>query len=170
MNVHFFNIWLGKTKDIPCRIVCSVEGLEWFFYNNVPAYEKMKDVLGLSTSVTTSSEQEKPSDINGTLDPEKQTPTNVDNSLMERLMPIQIECTTGAVMVGNTELKSMLIFEAAKMDGIYSITESRSAMDFYKAVFDAILIKPQISIKDNMDFTKVDENPERVIQSLSRER
>ncbi|KAG2229708.1 hypothetical protein INT48_004225 [Thamnidium elegans] len=161
---------IGKTKDLPCRIVCSVEGLEWFFYNNVPAYEKMKDVLGLSTTVTTSSEQEKPSDINGTPDPEKQTPINVDNSLMERLMPIQIECTTGAVMIGNTELKSMLIFEAAKMDGIYSITESRSAMDFYKAVFDTILIKPQISIKDNMDFTKVDENPERVIQSLSRER
>lgn len=133
----------------------------------------MKDVFGLSTTNTTGSEQEleeKPSDINGTLDPENQTPINVDNSLMERLMPIQIECTTGAVMIGNTELKSMLIFEVSKLNGIYSITESRSAMDYYKAVFDALLLKPQISIKDNMDFTKVDENPERVLQPLSRER
>jgi hypothetical protein len=147
-------------------MACSVEGLEYFIYNNTPAYDKMKDVLGLST--TTSVEQEKPSEIRGTLDPESQTPIHVDNSLMERLMPFQFECITGAVMIGNTELKSMLVWQVSKADGIYSITKSRSAMDFYKSVFDLVLIKPQISMKDNMDFTKVDENAETVIQPLPR--
>lgn len=143
-----------------------MEGLEYFVYNNTPAYNKIKDVLGISTS--TSLEQELPSKIRGRLDPESQTPIHVDNSLMERLMPIQFECTTGAVMIGNTELKSMLVLKVSKADGIYSITKARSAMDFYKSVFDLVLIKPQISMKDNMDFTKVDENAETVIQPLPR--
>lgn len=41
--------FLDQSKSkLPCRIVCSVEGLEWFIYNNVPAYEAMKNILGMS--------------------------------------------------------------------------------------------------------------------------
>lgn len=147
-----------------------MEGLEYFVYNNTPAYEKMKDALGLSSAASTTSSEETSSSagIRGTLDPESQTPIHVDNSLMERLMPFQFECTTGAIMIGNTELKSMLVWQVSKADGIYSITKSRSAMDFYKSVFDLVLIKPQISMKDNMDFTKVDEFSETVIHPLPR--
>lgn len=133
----------------------------------------MKDILGLSTptthSASTSSvEQEKLTDVRGTLDPESQTPIHVDNSLMERLMPFQFECTTGAVMIGNMELKSMMVVTLSEASGIYSITKSRSSMDFYKSVFDFVLRKPQINIKDNMDFTKVEENTERVIRPIQK--
>lgn len=38
---------------LPCRIVCSVEGLEWFLYNNTPVYEGMKELLELETTTTT---------------------------------------------------------------------------------------------------------------------
>ncbi|CAO3610069.1 unnamed protein product [Mucor hiemalis] len=160
----------GKTKDLPCRVVCSVEGFECFFYNNTPAYNRMKDVLGLSTTTTTSTADSTTSfgqekmNIRGTLDPESQTPIHVDNSLMERLMPFQFECTTGAVMIGNMELKSMMVVKLSQASGIYSITKARSSMDYYKSVFDFVIRKPQISLKDNMDFTNVDENAERVIK------
>ncbi|KAI8376426.1 uncharacterized protein BYT42DRAFT_386218 [Radiomyces spectabilis] len=39
----------------PCRVVCHVEGLEWFIYNNAPAYERMKDILGMTTTATNQS-------------------------------------------------------------------------------------------------------------------
>lgn len=169
----------GKTNNLPCRVVCSVEGLEWFFYNNAPAYDKMKDILGLSTMETNNAstagatidendDEKKLTDIRGTLDPESQTPINVDNSLMERLMPIQFECTTGAVMIGNTEIKSMLVWKVSQASGIYSLTKSRSSMDYYKSVVDFILRKTQISLKDNMDYTNVQETTERVIKPLPR--
>lgn len=142
----------------------------------------MKDVLGLSVHTTnttstmesmepqTSSEQEKLTTIvGGAVDPESQTPMNVDNnSLMERLMPFQFECTTGAIMIGNTELKSMLVWTVAQAGGTYSITKSRSSMDYYKTIVDVVLTKPQVSLKDNMDYTNVDENTERVIKPIPR--
>lgn len=130
----------------------------------------MKDVLGLSTTTTTSTADSTTSfgqekmNIRGTLDPESQTPIHVDNSLMERLMPFQFEFTTGAVMIGNMELRSMMVIKLSQASGIYSITKARSSMDYYKSVFDFVIRKPQISLKDNMDFTNVDENAERVIK------
>lgn len=154
---------IDKARDVPCRVSCKVEGLEWFFYNNAPAYERMKDVLGLSTSdshqtsTTVEMEHKELNRAHGIVDPESQTPMNVDNSLMERLMPFQFEFTTAAVMIGNTELKSMLVWKVSQASGIYSITKPRSSMDFYKSVIDVILRKVQISLKDNMDYTNVDE-------------
>jgi hypothetical protein len=140
----------------------------------------MKDILGLSTMETNntstaagatideSDDKKKLADIRGTLDPESQTPINGDNSLMERLMPIQFECTTGAVMIGNTEIKSMLVWKVSQASGIYSLAKSRSSMDYYKSVIDFILRKTQISLKDNMDYTNVQETTERVMKPLPK--
>ncbi|KAI9475562.1 MAG: hypothetical protein EXX96DRAFT_506047 [Benjaminiella poitrasii] len=173
----------GKTSNLPCRVVCSVEGFEWFFYNNAPAYNRMRDILGLSpmdsnstsTSSSLSTEQEKLnySNNNNNRDPESQTPTLQDsttNSLMERLIPLQFECTTGAVMIGNTDIKSMLVCKVSQASGIYSLTKSRSSMDYYKSVIDFVLRKPQILLKDNMDYTAVveEETIDRVITPLPR--
>lgn len=122
----------------------------------------MKDILGLSTTETSNSsgrpisEIEKLTDLHGILDPENQIPINVDTSLMERLLPIQFECTEGAVMIGNTELKSMLVVKTTQANGIYSITKSRSSLDYYKSVVDVILRKPQFSLKDNMDYATIE--------------
>ncbi|KAI8065374.1 uncharacterized protein B0P05DRAFT_589949 [Gilbertella persicaria] len=163
----------GKTSHSPCRIACKVEGLECFIYNNKPAYDRMKSVLGLSPvetnpSTTAGTEQEKLTvETRAALDPESQTPMNGDNhSLLERLMPIQFECTTGAVMIGNTEIKSMIVCKMPQASGIYSISKSRSSMDYYKTVLDVVLRKPQVSLKDNMDFTRVD--AERARKPLPR--
>lgn len=133
----------------------------------------MKDILGLSPMDTSNTDQQekKLTDISsggGTMDPESQSPIHVDNSLMERLMPIQFECTTGAVMIGNTEIKSMLVWKVSQASGIYSLSRARSSMDYYKSVMDFILRKVQISLKDNMDYTNVDETTERVIKPLPR--
>lgn len=95
-----------------------------------------------------------PSQRTGTGDPEKQTPVaEMEAPLFRKLMPLQFECTTGAVMIGNNDLRHMIVAEVAQASGTYSATRSRTEMDHYKSVLDLSLRKPQISLKSNMDFT-----------------
>ncbi|KAG2221009.1 hypothetical protein INT45_009258 [Circinella minor] len=163
----------SKSK-LPCRIVCSMEGLEWFIYNNSPAYESMRSALGVPSSSSSSSPPSSspsssvpsssfnnnqgkstitpsPPSRNEIRDPESQVP--VETSVLLRLMPVQFECTTGAIMIGNNELRSMIVGQYVQASGIYSVSESRAEMDQYKSVFDLTFRKLQVSLKDNMDFT-----------------
>jgi hypothetical protein len=50
--LHYACNFIDSTK-LPCRIVCSVEGLEGFIYNNVFFYQRIKDILGLETDNST---------------------------------------------------------------------------------------------------------------------
>lgn len=86
-------------------------------------------------------------------DPESQVFSPiVEASLLRRLMPIQFECTTGAVMIGNNELRSMIVGELVQANGIWSTMAPRVEMDQYKSVLDLVLRSPRISLKDNMDY------------------
>ncbi|KAI8885057.1 hypothetical protein K501DRAFT_284510 [Backusella circina FSU 941] len=153
-----------------------MEGLEWFFYNNAPAYHRMKDILGLQTHTSSPTESDSPDQekviemtkMLPTVDPENQSPNPAEFSLMERLLPLQFECTTGAVMIGNTELKSMLVMKTAQASGIYSIAKPRSKMDFYKSEVDVVLRRTQINLKDNMDYTSAEVPEERILQPLPK--
>ncbi|CEI92101.1 hypothetical protein RMCBS344292_06374 [Rhizopus microsporus] len=143
-------------KDLPCRIVCNFEGLEYFIYNNIPAYDKLKDILGLSPTTTTTRNSSGTSFEQLNHDQTfSSDPSNSHTSLFERLLPIQFECTKGAVLIGNMELKTILVFQMVQANGIYSITKPRSSMDCYKSTVDFAVRKPQISLKDNVDFSQV---------------
>ncbi|ORZ07569.1 hypothetical protein BCR42DRAFT_150196 [Absidia repens] len=152
----------SSTKDdtkLPCRVVCSLEGLEGFIYNNIPIYERMKVILGLETAPEPTQRSDDTFTINGTpgvLDPENQTTS--ESSLLQRLMPIQIECTTGAIIIGNQQLQSYIVVKATQVSGTYSTGQSRTPMDYYKATLDLILRKPQISLEKNEHYTKECQN------------
>ncbi|KAI8360778.1 hypothetical protein BD560DRAFT_491673 [Blakeslea trispora] len=159
----------GKSSDLPCRVACQLEGVECFIYNNVPAFDRMKSTFGLDpvdTRPTVSTEQKK-------LEVDHETPITESiggdaNSLFERLMPIQFECTTSAVMIGNTELKSMIVCKASQANGIYSIVKSRSPMDHYKSVIDIVLRRCQMNIKDNMDYAGPDADTKSTRKPIPR--
>ncbi|KAI8968020.1 hypothetical protein BDF20DRAFT_203466 [Mycotypha africana] len=150
----------GKLSNLPCRIVCSVEGFEWFLYNNTAAYNKIRDILGLSsTDMDRANSTLYEHKTLGRAHSVNQLPlpsTDEEPSLLEKLMPLQFQCTTGAIMIGNTDLKSMLVLKLSQASGIYTKAKSRSPMDYYKTVADCILRKVQISMKNNMDFTNVE--------------
>ncbi|KAI9251058.1 hypothetical protein BY458DRAFT_559573 [Sporodiniella umbellata] len=78
----------------------------------------------------------------------------INTSLFERLLPIQFECTKAAVLIGNMELKTALVIQMVQANGIYSISDARSSMDYYKSTIDFALRKPQISLKNNVDFNQ----------------
>ena len=125
----------------------------------------MKSTFGLDpvdARTTVSTEQNKLEVDHGT--PTSESISGDANSLFERLMPIQFECTTSAVIIGNTELKSMIVCKASQANGIYSIAKSRSSMDYYKSVIDVVLRKFQMNIKDNMDYT----GPDADIKSMRK--
>ncbi|KAF7732780.1 hypothetical protein EC973_000053 [Apophysomyces ossiformis] len=118
----------------------------------------MKETLGMQ--VERSSPPHTPVDTDGIrarLDAESQSPIRIETSLIERLMPIQFECTTGSLIIGNAELPTMIVIEAAQANGIWSTVPSRTTMDYYKSVIDLVLRKPQLSFKDNVDYTNVAE-------------
>jgi hypothetical protein len=73
-------------------------------------------------------------------------------------MPIQIECTTGAVIIGNQQLQSYIVIKATQASGSYSTTQSRTPMDYYKATLDLILRKPQITLEKNERYTTETQN------------
>ncbi|KAI7863888.1 hypothetical protein BDF14DRAFT_1972429 [Spinellus fusiger] len=176
----------GNTKEdgskLPCRIVCNLEGLEAFLYNNTPAYEYLKDILGIDAdepesepvSLNFSTEGTYNLDTHGeyplrnrhamlelhtAADPESQSSSGSDISLFQRLLPLQFECTTGAVIVGNAELRTMIVGQASRISGVLSTVPSRSTMDHFKVVTDLTLKKLQVDLKDNMDYCQVSNVP-----------
>lgn len=188
LTTSTFSLKGGNQSKLPCRIVCSLQGLEWFIYNNIPAYEAMSQILGLATSSSSSSSSSKgsscirsvPDGLDGSKlfttelnvakdqDPESQVPASgVEASLLRRLMPIQFECTTGAVMIGNNELRSMIVGELVQANGIWSTMAPRVEMDQYKSVLDLVLRSPRISLKDNMDYTCPQE-PASLVEARKR--
>jgi hypothetical protein len=130
-----------------------MEGLEYFTYNNAPAYDRMTDILGLSTKEE-GGQQPEVVVHSGSIDPESQAPTT--SSFLEKILPLQFDCTKGSVIVGNSELKTMLVGTFSQLNGIYTITKTRSSMDIYKTEVNVVLRKPHISIKDNIDFIDSD--------------
>ncbi|SAM01789.1 hypothetical protein [Absidia glauca] len=151
--------FLQDEAKLPCRVVCSLEGLEGFIYNNIPVYERMKIILGLETAPEPTSRSDDTFTMNGTpgvLDPENQALS--ESSLLQRLVPIQIECTTGAVIIGNQQLQSYVVVKATQASGTYTTGQSRTPMDYYKATLDLILRKPQITLEKNEHYTKESQN------------
>ncbi|KAL0077339.1 hypothetical protein J3Q64DRAFT_1665618 [Phycomyces blakesleeanus] len=145
-----------NNSKLPCRIVCSLEGLEVFMYNNVPVYEGLKDVLGINPLERLNTAKQTPTmqELQSSIDPESHDQVGFETSLFQRLVPIEFECTTGAVMIGNAELQTMLVCQVAQASGIVSTAPSRTTMDHFKTITDLVLGKLQVHVKENMDFSK----------------
>ncbi|ORZ15864.1 hypothetical protein BCR42DRAFT_438107 [Absidia repens] len=155
-NVQKSNSFTNDDTKLPCRLVCSVEGFEGFVYNNIPFYERMKAILGLETEPASPQRPMDPFTINGSApnahDPENQALS--DSSLLQRLLPIQIECTTAAIIIGNSQLPSYIVMKTSQASGTLSTAQPRSSLDCYKLTLNLILRKPQVSMEQNEHYTK----------------
>jgi hypothetical protein len=69
MDFHWYSLTSCKDEaKLPCRVVCSLEGLEGFIYNNIPVYERMKIILGLETAPEPASRSDDTFTMNGNPD------------------------------------------------------------------------------------------------------
>ncbi|KAG0306223.1 hypothetical protein BGZ98_002777 [Dissophora globulifera] len=136
-----------------CRITCHLVGLEWFMYNRTPAYDVLATTLGLNPDATpfnNSSEGENPS-VSVTMENEKQEDTSAD-SWFRRCLPVKIACETGAIIMGNAHLPSLLVASFPSAHGMYSATKARSSLDPYRTVLLTTFETPSIDLRPNADY------------------
>lgn len=150
---HHSYLELGNIKK-PCRIVCHMEGLEWFIYNRTPVYYALQEILEMGMRSNTDEATELNSTASRSVDMESQQFDEASSSLFRRLMPVQIECTRGSIIFGNPELPTMTVLHFRQASSIYNTDQSRSKLDHYKSSIDVILREPKMSLKHNADFTE----------------
>lgn len=140
----------------PCRIVCHMEGLEWFIYNRTPVYYALQEIfnLGADMAGNETAEELRSTTTHQSADMESQQLDGLSSSLFRRLMPIQIECTRGAIIFGNPDLPTIAVLQFRQASSIYNTDQSRSKLDYYKSSIDLILREPKLSLKHNTDFTE----------------
>lgn len=76
---------------------------------------------------------------------------STQGNLMLRFLPISLECTKAAIVLGNEYTKSVLITKADKVTGEIDATRP-TPMDLYKQVFNFKFEHPVIQMKPNDDY------------------
>lgn len=164
-----------KERDnskLPCRVFLGLEGAEWFIYNRTPAYDVIiaategnpnerasQENHGFRRNETERSSAERTS--HGSLKrsdseiPTPKAPIKEDfdeASGILNLLPIQVVCKKGAIILGNTNTPSIVVAQFAQADLSVDAAESRSKFDLYKMVYNCNFTRPTIQIKMNIDY------------------
>ncbi|KAF9208080.1 hypothetical protein BGZ49_009869 [Haplosporangium sp. Z 27] len=123
-------------------------------YNRTPAYDALATTLGLNPDATP---LKKPTpDINNpsvSVNMENGAQTDEsDDSWFRRCLPVKIVCETGAIIMGNAHLPSLLVASFPSAHGMYSATKARSSLDKYKTVLLITFDTPLIDFRPNADY------------------
>ncbi|KAF9403909.1 hypothetical protein BGX21_007478 [Mortierella sp. AD011] len=144
----------GTADEDNCRINCHLVGLEWFMYNRTPAYDALAATLGLNPDATplkTTPDIANPS-VSVNMENEIQEEEESDDSWFRRCLPVKIVCETGAIIMGNAHLPSLLVASFPSAHGMYSATKTRSSLDKYKTVLLVTFDTPSIDFRENADY------------------
>ncbi|KAF9106451.1 hypothetical protein BGX29_009499 [Mortierella sp. GBA35] len=145
-------IEFGMADEDNCRITCNLVGLEWFMYNRTPAYDVLATTLGLnpdSMPLETPPEMNNPS-VSLKMGSDEQDDS--EDSWFRRCLPVKVSCETGAIIMGNAHLPSLLVASFPWAHGMYSATKARSALDKYKTVLLVTFETPSIDFQPNADY------------------
>ena len=80
-------------------------------------------------------------------------PASISSSEILNLLPIGIECSKGAVVMGNRNTRSILTAKFVSAAGRISARETRT-VDQYKQTFDFDFVHPVIEFKRNKEYTE----------------
>jgi len=162
----------GTNVKLPCRVVLLLEGVEWFVYNRTPAYDAI---------IAAASEQRKPngrsSQANGgagvsetvrtsdnisslkredsgmpVVNPQRQVDEVVETTPMLHLLPLQVICRKGSIILGNTNTPSTVVARFVEADLSVDAAESRSKFDLYRMVYNCKFSRATIQLKVNIDY------------------
>ncbi|RUS12437.1 hypothetical protein BC937DRAFT_87920, partial [Endogone sp. FLAS-F59071] len=87
-------------------------------------------------------------------DPEQLANLGPENSLFRRLMPIQLDITTGAITIGNSDLECIMVIEFTQANGIYNTSQAPSQHDLYRTSLNLALREPKCNLRYNPDYTR----------------
>ena len=74
------------------------------------------------------------------------------DSWFRRCLPVKIDCDTGAIIMGNAHLPSLLVASFPHAHSMYSATKTRSSLDIYKTVLLITFETPSIDLRPNADY------------------
>lgn len=74
------------------------------------------------------------------------------DSMMLRLLPIDLKMTKGAVVIGNHTTPSLLVFQFASGTGFVDADRSRNKLDKYRTIYHGDISKPVIDMRANIDY------------------
>ncbi|KAF9928462.1 hypothetical protein FBU30_002364 [Linnemannia zychae] len=163
------NSGMGMADEDNCRITCNLVGLEWFMYNRTPAYDVLATTLGLDpNSFPLQTPDEANPSVSLKIGNDEQDDS--EDSWFRRALPVKVSCETGAIIMGNAHLPSLLVASFPWAHGMYSATKARSALDKYKTVLLVTFETPSIDFKPNADYntTIVGRNMGQDIPNISQ--
>ncbi|KAG0233777.1 hypothetical protein BGW42_007237 [Actinomortierella wolfii] len=136
-----------------CRITVNTVGLEWFIYNRTPAYDVLAQTLGLNPDASPFSSTQEPSTVTVNMaDDLPAESSEMQDKWFRMALPIKIVCDTGAIIMGNAHLPSLLVASFPSAHSMYSVTKARSSLDPYKTVLLVTFDTPSIDLRPNADY------------------
>ncbi|KAF7288717.1 hypothetical protein HMN09_01377700 [Mycena chlorophos] len=138
------------TRSPSCRVQISVQGLEWFLYNRTAAYDNMvanmapKPPLSRPTSRNTGRQSSTHQTYTASV---LRVPAVLQRAWYwirqelptldpKDLLPLGIEVTKGAIIIGNPSTPNLLVAEFKRTEGMFGIVQSRSKHDLYKQLLN----------------------------------
>lgn len=163
-----------KEAALPCRILVELKGVEWMAYNRSFAYDGIIDKFAEAAEKERKPPgygEEKDGD-GGTqtprrtyttsparsilrtkfAEPEDPFKTLVDGSWFLSMLPVQLECNRGAIVIGNECTSSVLIARFDRASGTAGARRPNCALDQYQQVYDLDFVHPTVQLKSNPDF------------------
>ncbi|CAG8439893.1 14436_t:CDS:10 [Funneliformis mosseae] len=143
---------------LPCRIVCCLQGVEWFAYNRTPAYDAVDSIINKALNSEVHSDRTSTSNMirNETEDITVNLNGNdmefSEESFFQKLLPIEIDLENGSIIFGNANTPSLLVAEFSQTNGIYTAVKSRSRFDYYKSFIKLQFREPKIHLRRNIDY------------------
>lgn len=116
---------------LPCRITVSLTGAEWFLYNRTPSYDAILEQLGVSDPLSTSwdsrssdeeklARQESEGVGKSKESRAKEKEGKATTDWLREALPIEIKCSTGAIIMGNPSTSNIIIAGFDKVAGSYA--------------------------------------------------
>ncbi|CAG8808928.1 18185_t:CDS:2, partial [Racocetra fulgida] len=127
LKINILNELYNLDNELPCRIKCHVDGVEWFAYNRTSAYDILDSVLSEVHNINSSEFPDSSSIVNNEVDDiainldgnDANGANNPSDSFFLKLLPIQVDCVNGAFMFGNAMTSSLLVVKFSQASGIY---------------------------------------------------
>ncbi|KAJ3355601.1 hypothetical protein GGF32_001871 [Allomyces javanicus] len=151
--------WMDQSGKM-CRIGIRVKGIEWIMYNRLPAFDYIEEQLKRSqapgrpiSAVSTESVNMMSSSQDPLNEPTTGRPAATsDDSWFRRILPVEIQCGKGSIILGNPELPTIVVVDWKRAVGSYAVVPSRSSLDPYKTVLNVAFYKGQMQMRMNVDY------------------
>lgn len=123
--------------------------------------QSIKEVHSVGIDPPTNTEAKKP------VHSDPHVPLTYGDSMMLKLLPIDLKITKGAVIVGNKTTPSLLVFRFESGLGYVDVDSSKNKLDKFKTLYHGDLVKPVLEMTANIDYEGND-NYKKEIQRMTQ--